>query len=138
MEARRRLIEAVDAHRRLLIAQFPKVVAYNEDDRLRGITPAPVLATDRDAIGKGSNPSVTMVGAEIADHLARLVLDHEAEGVVLRFARRLLLRPLPNRLRGLRERDIGDAASLLVVLVPREIDSPVGRLDAAQSHALAL
>ena len=45
---------------------------------------------------------------EIADHLARLVLDHEAEGIALGFARRLLLRPLAHRA----ERLGGEAVSL--------------------------
>src|SRR5215212_5661022 len=100
MEARRRLVEAVDGDRGLLIAQLLEVVAENDGDCLGRVAVAAVLAADRDAVGEGSDPSVTMVGGEIADHLARLVLDHEAEGVRLGFSRRLLLRPLTNRRRG--------------------------------------
>src|SRR5215213_9409267 len=138
MEPRRRLVEAEDADRGLLIAQLPKVVAENEGDRLGGIAVAAMLAADRDTVGKGPNPSVTIVSGEIADYLARRVLDHKAEGIPFGFPRRLLLRPLTHRLRGLWKRDVGDATRLLVVLVPGEIDSPVGRLDGAQSHALAV
>src|SRR5215213_4484234 len=98
MEACGRFVEAVDAHRRLLVPQFPEVIAENEGDRLGGITVAPVLAADRGAVGKGSDPSIAMVGGEIAHHFTGLVLDHEAEGVVLGFSRRLLLRPLANSL----------------------------------------
>src|SRR4051812_10639521 len=105
MEARGSLVEAVDGDRRLLVTQFSKVVAQDEGDRLGRIAATPVLAADRDAVGKGSDPSVAMVGGEIADHVARLVLDHEAEGIPFGFRRRLLLRPLANRLRRLREGD---------------------------------